>query len=414
VAGGGVIGLSIAWYLLEAGAEVVVLEAGTVGAGASAGNAGWVSPGLSRPVPGPGVMVQALRWALRPTSPLLVRPSPRLDFVRWSARFARACSRWRFERGVHALLALNERTHELYAHWSAQGIGFEHHRDGLVCVARTTAGLHGVVADFTEMAAAGFGPFTLLDGDGVREHEPSVRPDIVGGVLSDLDHHVRPESLVAGLRAALEDGGVTILEHAPLTALRRQPAGWLAAHGERAEPLAVDAVVLATGAGTARLLRELRGVRFLMEPGRGYSVTFEGLRTGLRRSLELWETRVACTPFDDGLRLAGTMELARRQSGRAAQRLAAVARSAEAYVATFAPDGHRRVEWEGERPLTSDGLPVIGPVPGEPGLHVATGHAMLGMTLAPATGAALAPVVLGERDAAELAPFRIDRPAIRT
>src|SRR5262249_39837142 len=132
VVGGGVIGLACAWYLRKGGAEVVVLERDAVGMATSRGNAGWVTPGLSNPLPAPGVTSQALRWMLRPDSPFLLRPRLDAGFAVWLWRFWRSCGRERYVAGMRAMLGLNARTLELYDGLAAEGIDFEMHSDGLL------------------------------------------------------------------------------------------------------------------------------------------------------------------------------------------------------------------------------------------------------------------------------------------
>ncbi len=132
IVGGGVIGLACGWYLRREGASVVVLERDRCGEAASLGNAGWITPGLSNPIPAPGVTAQALRWMVKPDSPLLLRP--RLDpaFAGWLWRFWRSAGRRQYVAGMRALLALNARTLELYDELRADGVEFESHADGLL------------------------------------------------------------------------------------------------------------------------------------------------------------------------------------------------------------------------------------------------------------------------------------------
>src|SRR3954465_4658763 len=125
VVGGGVIGLATAWSLARRGADVVIVERDRCGAATSAGNAGWVTPGLSAPVPAPGVMRQAARWMLDDDSPLLVRPRPAPHFPRWSGRFARSCRPGPFRAGTAATFALARDTPELFDLLRDEGVDFE-------------------------------------------------------------------------------------------------------------------------------------------------------------------------------------------------------------------------------------------------------------------------------------------------
>jgi D-amino-acid dehydrogenase len=173
------------------------------------------------------------------------------------------------------------------------------------------------------------------------------------------------------------------------------------------EELEADGVVIAAGAWTGRLLAPL-GVGIRLEAAKGYSVTAIGRGTRPRHALYMLEAKVGCSPFQGAVRLAGTLELAGIDLSLNRRRIGAVVRTASTYLRDWQPEGVE-LEWAGLRPLMPDGLPVIGAVPGHDGLYVATGHGMLGVTLAPATAAALAPLILEGRLPPVLEPFRADR-----
>jgi D-amino-acid dehydrogenase len=165
--------------------------------------------------------------------------------------------------------------------------------------------------------------------------------------------------------------------------------------------------VLAAGVDTPALLRPL-GVRLRMEGAKGYSITAAGSGRAPQHALYFVESKVGCSPFDGAVRLAGTLELGSRDLLLNDTRVAAIARSAEAYLDDWRPE-RPELLWAGFRPMPADGLPIVGEVPGLPGLHVATGHGMLGVTLAPATGAAVAELLTGGGPVDRLAPFAVGR-----
>ncbi len=211
--------------------------------------------------------------------------------------------------------------------------------------------------------------------------------------------------MTRGLKEALAAAGGEIREQTEVHTLARGRGGWRL--GTAAGPVEADRVVVAAGAWTKRVLAPL-GVPVRQEAAKGYSITAAGEGTRPIHPLYLAEAKVGCSPFDGGVRLAGTLELAGIDLRIDPRRLAAVARSADAYLKDWRPV-RPELEWAGLRPLPADSLPLIGRAPGQEGLFVATGHGMLGITLAPATGAALAPLVLHDEERPELAPFRIGR-----
>jgi D-amino-acid dehydrogenase len=216
---------------------------------------------------------------------------------------------------------------------------------------------------------------------------------------------VRPETLLAGLERRLRERGVAIEEGAAVEGLRPAGDGWRVETAGGS--LEADRVVVAAGVWSPALLAPL-GVRLPIEAAKGYSVTARGPGRRPHRPLYLTEAKVGVSPFDGALRLAGTLELGALDVSVDRVRVDAVASSASRYLRDWRPvDG--RVDWAGLRPLAPDGLPVIGGVPDRPGLFVATGHGMLGITLAPATGEALAPLVVDDERPPELAPLGLER-----
>ena len=405
VVGGGLVGLACAWELHRAGAAVTVLERRHVGSGASGGNTGWIVPSMTSPLPAPAMVREGVRQLVTRGSAFVLRPSPDPAFVRWLWQFRRSCSPARFDEGVRALLALNRRTLELFDRYREE-IAFEMHATGVVIAALSTEGLHHFRTVFRRLRELGYegGEPDELDADRLVELEPALdREHVAAGLHARVDRYVRPEELVAGLTARLRAENVEVRENCELVGYERRGGEWLLETSSGA--LAAERVVVAAGAETAKLLGRLaRPVP--MQPARGYSVTVAGSGTPPRHALYLAEARIGISPYHDAVRIAGVFELGasrpvapRKAGGRM---LAAV----QPYLADWRPDGKIPVStWAGLRPATADGLPLIGELPGHPGLFVASGHGMLGITLAPATAALLAPLVLEGRKAPELEPF---------
>jgi D-amino-acid dehydrogenase len=406
VVGAGVVGLACASELRRRGADVVVLERAGVGGGVSRGNTGWVSPSFTYPLPAPGMVREGLRQLVTGGEAFVLRPSLDPAFVRWLWSFRRNCSPARFDAGVRALLALNRRTLELFDAYRDAGVAFEMHTAGLVVAARTPGGLELYRRIFQRIRDLGYegGSIDELDAASLAALEPALdRTRVVAGLHALVDRFVRPEQLTAGLAQRLQADGVEIHEGCELRTLARRDGGW--ALGTTSGPVAAQRLVVAAGLPTARLLGRL-GVRVPLMGARGYSVTVAGRGTPPRHALYLAEAKLGLSPFDGGVRVAGVFELGASNAdvtAGAGERLLAAARP---YLAGWQPDPDGPVEtWAGLRPATPDGLPLIGAVPGLDGIYLATGHGMLGVTLAPATADLLAPLVLEGRAAPELAPF---------
>jgi D-amino-acid dehydrogenase len=406
VVGAGVVGLACAWELRRAGASVVVIERGTVGGGASRGNTGWVCPSFTYPLPAPGMVREGLRQLVTGGGAFVLRPSLDPAFVRWLWAFQRHCSAARFEVGVRALLALNRRTFELFDAYREAGVSFEMHTAGLVVAARTAEGLDPYRTIFRRLRELGHegGAIEELDGTSLSSLEPALDSTrVVAGLHARVDRYVRPEELTAALAERLRADGVEIRESCELYGFAPQD-GALALLTTRG-PERADRVVVAAGLPTAALFRRL-GVRLPLLGARGYSVTLTGSGAPPRHALYLAEAKLGISVFDAGVRIAGVFELGARDTDVPAGTGERLISAAQPYLSGWRPDSNGPLQaWAGLRPATPDGLPLIGALPGLEGVYLATGHGMLGVTLAPATAALLAPLVLEGRTADELAPF---------
>ncbi len=398
VIGGGVVGLACAYALVRDGHEVDVLEAGEPGRGASAGNAGWVTPTLGTPLAAPGILKTGLRSMLDPQGALVIRP--RLDplWMRWLLGFARASRPAAFRHGVEALLGLTRRTLAELDGMREAGVVFEEHRAGLLCVARSPHGLDWFDLVFSELRRLDFeGGIVDLGPTEARELEPALAPGLQRAVHATLDRHVDPLSLSGGLQAFVGRAGGTVTRGLAARAVARNGRGWRV-HGPEGRFADGDAVVVSAAQASAELLRP-HGLRVPLVGAKGYSVTVPHAPSSPRLALYLCEPKLGLTPLAAGLRIAGFFELGARDAAPSRARAEQLVAETRPFLAEL--DGSRFAEgpagWAGFRPSTPDSLPLLGELPGAPGLIVATGHGMLGVTLAPVTGAAVAALLRGER-----------------
>lgn len=405
VVGGGVVGLCTAHYLQRAGAEVTVVESRRVGAGASHGNAGWISPSLSGPLPAPGMTRVALASLADRDSPLHVAPGRVPRLAPWLWRFWRACALDRHLAGLRATARLAGGTMELFDGLVDDGVDFAMAADGLLFACLRGDKAAGVLDSLRPMADFGYHlPDSPLDGGELRRLEPALGPDVEAGFVVPGERAVVPHTLLAGLTASLRARGATVSEGVAVTGVRPGPAGPRV--DTSAGPLAADHVVLAAGAWTTAMAGSL-GVSIPMEAGKGYSLSVAP-SVAPSHALYLVEAKVGATMMEGRLRLAGTMELSGVDEHLDRRRVDALERTARRFLEPWAP-GSEGDRWCGMRPLTADGLPVIGPAPGAPGVYLATGHAMLGVTLGPATGRLVADHLVTGRRPDVLAPFAPER-----
>jgi len=409
IVGGGVSGLASAYYALGRGHAVTLIEGGPQGHDCcSLGNAGFISPSHFIPLAAPGVVIQALKWLGDPESPFYVRLRPDLDFLAWAVRFWRAATPARARRAAPLLRDLNLASRALYEELAAAtGNEFALTREGLLLLFRSQAALDLEASHAEHSRSLGM-PATVLDPAGIAALEPELTVDAVGGVHYPLDAHVTPQRFCAVLERLIQARGGVFVWNSPVSGFRATN-GTLRAAITPAGEHDGDEFVVAAGSWSADLLRTL-GVRISLQPGKGYSLTVETPPNRPKRSLSLQERRVAITPMGSTVRFGGTMELGARSLGVNPPRIRGIVRSAGRYLPAFTPERFASVSpWSGLRPCTPDGLPYLGRTERYQNLIVATGHAMLGLSLGPITGRLVSDVISGETPAIDLRALRPER-----
>jgi D-amino-acid dehydrogenase len=340
---------------------------------------------------------------INPESPIRVRPQVTSDLARWLWTFWRRSNQADYEAGYGAVAAMNRRTMTRYDALRADGVAFEMHRTGLLFVFLDARSKDHHLADLALLESHGYPPPRTLSAAEVRDLEPGISPGVIGGLLLDGERHVRPETLTAGLVARLAQLGVEIRTGVEVTGVRRRGRREASAAVTRGGEAEADRVLLAAGAWSG-LLAGRMGFHLPILAGKGYSITVTHPALRLGRAVHLGEAKVACSPFQGALRIAGTVEITSPTPAIARRRLAAIRRSTSRYL----PDwdrGEGAVEWMGMRPFLPDGLPAIGRAPGYENVYVATGHGMLGITLGPTTAAAIADLMDEGHPDADLAAF---------
>jgi len=408
IVGGGVIGLACGLVLQEAGRQTRVVDAGPVGRGSSHGNCGTLTPSHALPLAAPGAVGRALRWMLTPDAPLYV--PPRLDptLWRWLLRFAGRCTVDACLRAARPRAALLQASRAAFPRWLADhAIECEFEQQGVDHIFHTEAALAEFLDECRLLADLGVAS-ERIDGVAYLREEPALREGVVGVVRFPGDAHLRPDRYVAGLARALHQAGGEIVEHCEVRGVQ-------SAHGRMEVATAQGTmrardVLVATGAWSPRLglSPALAPLRHVMQPGKGYSITYDRPALAPRRPLVLHERSVCVTAWGSGFRLGSTMEFSGYDTSLNRRRLDALERGAREYLRE--PAGPvKREEWYGWRPMMVDDVPVLGAVPGQPHLWVATGHGMLGVSMSPATAQLLCDLITGRAPSLDPAPYALER-----
>jgi D-amino-acid dehydrogenase len=406
ILGGGVIGLACAYYLLEAGRGVTILEQGTAGCGSSHGNCGTLTPSHATPLAMPGVMGPALRTLLHPDAPL--RIAPRIDprLWRWLFGFARRCNWNDFRAATRAkapLLLESRRLIEALVRNESLDCEFE--PSGTLYVFRDAAEFER--SQWLPRALGEIGmAIDTLDGAKVDAMEPALKPGAVGGYFNPGDAHLRPDRYVDALAGLVRKEGGKIEEGARIESIEREGARITRVRTSRGD-FSGREVVLALGAWSPMLAKQL-GLDLPIQPGKGYSITYSRPQLAPRMPLVLKERSVCVTAWSSGYRIGSTMEFAGYDTSLNRTRLDALRRGAAEYL--HEPEGPAVVEeWYGWRPMTPDDLPMLGRAPGIENLILATGHGMLGVSMSAISGLLVSEVVAGKTPSLDIAPYSITR-----
>lgn len=402
VVGGGVIGLACALALVEAGRGVRVLEAKAVGSGSSHGNCGTITPSHAAPLAAPGTVARALRWMLTPDAPLYV--APRFDPALWGwlLRFSRRCNPRDWQAAMRARAAMLLASREAFPGWIARhGLDCEFAESGMDYVFRSPQALEHFAHELPLLADLGIAS-ERIDGAAYVRAEPALKDGLAGVVRFPGDARLRPDRYVDGLARALRAAGGVIEENCEVDAIATLRDG-VRAETSRGAREARD-IVIATGAWSPRLARSV-GLRGLpVQPGKGYSITYDRPPVVPARPVVLPERSVCVTSWDSGFRLGSTMEFSGYDSSLNRRRLEAIERGAREFL--HHPVGPvKREEWYGWRPLACDDLPIIGAAPAHAHVWLATGHGMLGVSMSTATASLLKDLVCDRAPRLDPAPF---------
>lgn len=403
VVGGGVIGVACAHYLAAAGLGVTVIDQGTIGGACSGGNCGYVCPSHVLPLTEPGAVGMAIRSLFTPDAPFRVRP--RLDpaLWRWMWQFAKRCThRQMLEAGVHLKAILDASIAEYRRLVREEGLDCQWKETGLLYVFRTARGMKAF-GETDRLLTDRFGvPAVRLDGAALPAFDPALKAGLAGAYHYPGDASLRPDRLMESWQRLLAGRGVRFVEHCRLERVHRSGArvtGLETSHG----PMAAGRYVFALGAWSPRIAGQL-GCPIPIEQGKGYSVTMHRPDPCPTHPMLFPEHRIGVSPFDDGYRLGSMMEFSGYDTSIPERRIRQLRESAVPYLVTPCGAGPERT-WYGWRPMTWDSLPIIGPVPGAGNACLATGHNMLGTSLATATGRLVAELVTGAAPHIDPAPF---------
>ena len=410
IIGGGVIGLSSAYYLHQSGHEVTVIDKTDMSNNCSYGNAGYVCPSHFVPLATPGIVKQGLKWMWNPRSPFYVQPRLNLSLIDWGLKFMKIATPEHVERSAVPLRDIAIISKKLYEEWAKlPQFQFAYETKGLLEIFQTEAGGEHARHVMHKAHELGLTDTVLLDKDQLAAMEPQTKINALGAVHFQCDAHLYPNKLMQQLLADLKQKGVKLQGNEEVTGFENSNGKITHVKTEKAVYEA-DSVVIASGSWSRELAAKMK-VKIPLMPGRGYSVTLENSPYTLNHPAVLIEGRVALTPMDGNkIRFGGTMEITSTKTPPRMARVEGILNAVEQFFPEFKiPMPAEDKIWYGYRPCSADGLPYLGRTKKWKNVVFATGHAMVGLSLGAGTGKIVSEIINEEQFSMNIAPFDPDR-----
>ncbi|MCK5098287.1 MAG: FAD-dependent oxidoreductase [Desulfobacteraceae bacterium] len=406
IIGGGIIGLACAYYLIKKNIPVRIIEQNHIGSGASHGNCGLLHFSGIIPLCSPGVVRHEIARTICGNSPLSIRPTLDLTLIKWLLKFAAHCNLTHMNIASKAKHDILEYSLDLFnTLFSEETLKCDFEKKGVLLLFKDKKYFNNHKSTNAFLQGYDLGG-NSLDTDQALKMEPAIKKDIAGAWYYRQDWHLRPEMLIDSLKKLLIKKGVIIEEKSKMIdfGIKNNKIKYVnTVQGQ----YKADTFILTTGAFASRVGKQLN-LNIPVQPGKGYSITMERPDQPPEIPCFLYERNIVATPWETGYRLGGTMEFSGFNDILNKKRLSNLVSGAKEYLNTQT-DHLTLEEWSGLRPMTYDDLPIIDRSPLQDNLFLATGHGMLGLTMATGTGKAISDMICDKKAEIDLAPFSMDR-----
>ena len=411
IIGGGVIGLSTAYYCAQRGWRVTLVDRNPQQRdGCSFRNAGMVVPSHFIPLAAPGMVALGLKWMWNPASPFYIKPRASWELVDWAWKFYRASTAEHVRRAAPLIRDLSFASRACFEELAAlPGNDFGLVKKGLLMLCKSQHALDEESKMAAQAVALGI-PAEVLDAKQTAALDPDVRMDIAGSIYFPKDCHLQPDRFLAGLQNQLTAASAEFIWNSEVI-------GWRVGRNRRVgavrllagREIEADEFALCAGSWSPGIVQGL-GLKIPIQAGKGYSLTLPKPRQLPQICSIFTEARVAVTPMGKSLRFGGTMEIAGLNEDINPIRVRGIIDSVARYYPEFTPADFDDVQpWRGLRPCSPDGMPYVGRTAKFTNLSLATGHAMMGLSLGPITGRLVAEILSGEKPSFDLAQLSPDR-----
>ena len=408
IIGGGVIGLFTAYFLQKEGIEVQVIDQGDMQVNCSTGNAGMIVPSHIIPLAAPGMISKGISWMFSSKSPFYIHPRLDAKLLKWCYQFYKASSPAHVERSVPVLKNLSLLSKALYQEFRDEHPGSQIalQEKGLMMIYQTEA-IEKEEIEFAHLANANGLQADILTPEDIRSFEPNLEVKARGAVRFPGDAHLDPGKLYGFLKSYLLEKGVNFLPNTQVTGFEKSGNKVNAVLTEQGK-IEAEKVILCGGSWSGELA-DLLGFTLPMMGGKGYSFLQEN-KPEIMQSSILTEMKVAVSPYGEQIRFGGTMEIAGTNQKVNLNRVKGIFESINRYYPAFeAKFPEENKIWNGLRPCSPDGLPYIGFAPGYSNVMVNSGHSMMGVSLAPASGKIISELHQQKDTTLELKGFEVGR-----
>ncbi len=402
-------GLSSAYYLHQSGNKVTIIDKGDFSDNCSYGNAGYVCPSHFIPLATPGIVWKGLKWMLNSRSPFYVQPSFNSSLVDWGFKFVRSANQKNVEASAVPLRDIAILSQQEYKRWTTlPGFDFAYEHKGLLEIFQTQAMAEHALHTVEKAKKLGLDA-ELLSYEALQKLEPQTKINGLGAIFFKCDAHLYPDKLMKSLLGYLQQHGVQLVANEEVTGFEKEKKKIKKVITTK-RAVEADEIVIATGAWS-REIAAMVDTRIPMMPGRGYSLTLENSKYHLNYPAVLMEGRVAITPMDGNkIRFGGTMEVVSTKTPPRYERVEGILNAVKRFLPEFdIPMPAKDKLWYGYRPCSADGLPYIGRISKFENVVVATGHAMLGLSLGAGTGKLVSELVDEKKSSIDMGAFEVER-----
>ncbi|MFK5971935.1 MAG: FAD-dependent oxidoreductase [Flavobacteriaceae bacterium] len=408
IIGGGIVGLCSAYFLQKEGHQVTVIDKSNITSGASFVNAGFITPSHIIPLAAPGMITQGMKWMFDSTSPFYIKPRFDIDFFRWSWYFYKSSTKEKVEKAIPVIKDINLLSRGLFEAMKSSGeLGdFHLERRGLLMLYKTEAAYQHEMEVAKKAGSLGL-EVSELNKSELHKIEPNVKIDAEGAIHYECDAHTTPTEFIPKLLKYLKSVGVVICIEEEVVDLSVRN-GKIDSIETTKNTYTADEVILAAGSWSGILSKKLH-INLPMQAGKGYSIDVPR-PTGISLPAILLEAKMAVTPMQGFTRFAGTMEFSGINTRIRKERVLALVNGAAKFYPELKITEEEIAEAKtGMRPVSPDGLPYIGRSKSLQNLTFATGHAMMGWSLGPATGKLVSEIIDDKPTAMDLSAFDPNR-----